>query len=124
MVIRGARLREVTGGDAAEIAAQKLDDGAEWLLELDGRVVGTGGILYHYNRPYGDLYMAVAEPLRRRGLGAVLVQELKRLCYEGGSVPAARCNVDNAASRLTLQRAGFSPCGNRVTGTMVEPAGG
>jgi hypothetical protein len=29
---------------------------------------GQGGILDHYNRPYGDIYMEVAEPFRRRGL--------------------------------------------------------
>lgn len=34
--------------------------------------------------------LAVAEPFRRRGFGAFLVQELKRVCYEGGYVPAAR----------------------------------
>ena len=63
----------------------------DWALELDGAAVARGGILYHYNRPYGDVYMEVAEPFRRRGLGSYLVQELKRVCYEHGSVPCARC---------------------------------
>jgi GNAT superfamily N-acetyltransferase len=116
--IPGARVRPVEPGDAGEIAARKLDDGAKWLVQLNGEIVGTGGILYHYNRPYGDIFMGIGEPFRRRGLGAFLVQELKRVCYEGGSVPAARCNVDNVASRLTLQRAGFVPCGSIVTGTI------
>ena len=121
--IPGGSVRPVTPADAGEIAARGLDEGAGWLAQLDGDIVGTGGILYHYNRPYGDIFMAIAEPFRRRGLGAFLVQELKRVCYEGGSVPAARCNVDNAASRLTLQKAGFSPCGNIVTGTISESIG-
>jgi GNAT superfamily N-acetyltransferase len=90
---------------------------------MEDEIVGTGGILYHYNRPYGDIYMAIAEPFRRRGLGAFLVQELKRICYEQGSVPAARCNVNNTASQLTLQKAGFVPCGNIVTGTLKETFG-
>ena len=38
-------------------------------------------------------------------------------------IPAARCNVDNTASQLTLQRAGFVPCGNMVTGTLKETFG-
>ena len=118
--VPGATLRENTRSDAAAIFAAKLDEGAQWLLELEGNIVATGGILYHYNRPYGDIYMAVAEAHRRRGVGAYLVQELKRVCYEGGSVPAARCNVDNAASRATLQKAGFVPCGNIVFGTLSE----
>lgn len=120
--ISGARVRPVTPDDANEIAARGLDGNAKWLLQLDSDIVGTGGILYHYNRPYGDIFMEIAEPFRRRGLGALLVQELKRVCYEGGSVPAARCNVNNLASRFTLQKAGFVPCGNIVTGTIGESA--
>ena len=106
----------MTADDAAEIAARRLDGGAKWLLQLDGDIAGTGGILYHYNRPYGDVFMEIAEPFAAGAWGAFLVQELKGICYEGGSVPAARCNVNNAASRSTLQKAGFSPCGNIVTG--------
>jgi GNAT superfamily N-acetyltransferase len=64
--------------------------------------------------------MNVAEPHRRRGLGAFLVQELKRVCYAGGHVPAARCNPGNLASRLTLQKAGFVPCGHVLKG-VVQP---
>jgi GNAT superfamily N-acetyltransferase len=62
--------------------------------------------------------MDVAEPFRRRGLGSFLVQELKRVCYEGGSVPAARCSPRNIASYLTLQKAGFVPCGNILNGSV------
>jgi GNAT superfamily N-acetyltransferase len=119
----GGSVRPVTPGDAGQIAARQLDGQAKWLLQLGDEIVGTGGILYHYNRPYGDLFMSIAEPFRRRGLGAFLVQELKRICYEQGSVPAARCNVDNTASQLALQRAGFVPCGNIVTGTLKETFG-
>ena len=32
-------------------------------MEVDGEVAATGGILFHYNRPYDDIYMDVAEPL-------------------------------------------------------------
>jgi GNAT superfamily N-acetyltransferase len=111
-----ATFRPVSECDQDRIAEQQLDAGAQWILECEGRVVATGGILYHYNRPYGDIYMEVAEPFRRRGFGSYLVQELKRVCYEGGSVPAARCNPTNIASRSTLQRAGFVPCANIVIG--------
>ena len=90
----------------------------DWVLEVDREVAGKGGILYHYNRPYGDICMEVAEPFRRRGLGCFLVQELKRICYEQGSVPCARCNPDNEASRMTLQKAGFIPCAHILTGSL------
>ncbi len=119
--VPGAAVRQVTPADAARIAAMQLDGEARWLLQLGEDIVGTGGILYHYNRPYGDIFMAIAESFRRRGLGAFLVQELKRICYEGGSIPAARCNVNNVASRLTLQKAGFVPCGHILTGALPPP---
>jgi GNAT superfamily N-acetyltransferase len=92
----------------------------DWALELGGTAAATGGILYHYNRPYGDVYMEVAENFRRQGLGSYLVQELKRICYEGGSVPAARCNPNNVASRKTLQKAGFAPYANLLTGKLTS----
>lgn len=93
----------------------------DWVFEADGAVAAIGGVLYHYNRPYGDVYLEVAEPCRRRGLGSYLVQELKRICYEHGSVPGARCNPENVASRRTLQKAGFVPCGHILTGKLASP---
>jgi GNAT superfamily N-acetyltransferase len=88
------------------------------VIEADGRIVAAGGVLYHYNPPFGDIYMAVSEPFRRQGYGAFLVQELKRTCKESGKVPAARCNPANAASRATLQKAGLYPCARLMTGTI------
>jgi GNAT superfamily N-acetyltransferase len=116
----GVHVRPATPADAAAIAASNLDEGATWVLVAEGAIAGTGGILFHYNRPYGDIYMAVAQAFRRRGFGSYLVQELKRICYEQGSVPAARCRATNVASRATLQRAGFVPCGNLVMGTVAN----
>jgi RimJ/RimL family protein N-acetyltransferase len=114
----GAVFRRTAPEDAARIAESRLDPEAKWLLEVEGTVAATGGILFHYNRPYGDIFMQVAEPFRRRGLGCYLVQELKRACNEGGSVPVARCNPDNVASRKTLQKAGFVPCGHILVGSL------
>jgi GNAT superfamily N-acetyltransferase len=112
----GASFRPVMDHDRSRLSEQNLDPDAQWILEFEGSLVATGGILYHYNRPYGDIFMEVAESFRRRGFGSYLVQELKRVCYEGGSMPAARCNPTNIASRSTLQRAGFVPCANIVIG--------
>src|SRR5688500_3383369 len=99
--------------------------GADYVLDAGGTIAACGGLLWHYNRPYGDLYMHVAEPFRRRGMGAYLVQEIKRACYERGSVPGARCNPTNTASRSTLQKAGFVPCGHILTrNRWVGPARG
>jgi hypothetical protein len=43
----------------------------DWGLEYDGRLVATGGLLYHYNPPYGDLYMEVSAPYRLKGSAAI-----------------------------------------------------
>ena len=90
----------------------------DWAIVRDKRVVATGGLLFHYNHPYGDIYMEVAEDNRRRGYGSFLVQELKRVARAGGHVPAARCNPDNTASQATLLRAGMRPCGRIVRGLL------
>jgi GNAT superfamily N-acetyltransferase len=100
------------------VVRQRGEPHNDWSLEAEGKLVAWGGILYHYNRPYGDIYMEVAEPHRRKGYGAYLVQELKRICYEGGSIPAARCNPDNIASGKTLQKAGFAPCALILVGKL------
>jgi len=110
--------RRATADDVKRIFPHRTEPVGDWLVEAEGKIAATGGILFHYNRPYGDIYMEVAEPFRRRGLGCYLVQELKRVCYEQGSVPAARCNPANIASRSTLQKAGFVPCGNILTGSV------
>ncbi|MBI1930863.1 GNAT family N-acetyltransferase [Candidatus Poribacteria bacterium] len=89
---------------------------ADWLIEANGAIVAWGGFLCHYNPPYGDVGMEVAVPYRRRGYGSYLVQEVKRICYEAGKKPAARCNPDNVGSRRTLQKAGFLPCGRLLVG--------
>jgi GNAT superfamily N-acetyltransferase len=92
------------------------DADAEWIIEANGVVVASGGFLCHYNPPYGDVFMNVAEPARRQGFGSYLVQEVKRVCSEAGKKPAARCNPTNAASRRTLEKAGFLPCGRLLAG--------
>ena len=88
----------------------------EWRIVHDGQTAAEGGLLFHYNPPYADIYMEVAEAYRRRGYGSYLVQELKRRAYARGNIPAARCNGDNAASRRTLERAGMVPCGRILRG--------
>jgi len=115
---QGASFRATTASDAALLQRLELDENAGWVVTMHGEIAGAGGVLYHYNRPYGDVYMKIAEPFRRLGLGAYLVQELKAVCGKGGSVPAARCHVDNLPSQRTLQKAGFVPCGALIVGDL------
>ena len=117
---RGAGFRAATASDAAVLRGLELDEDAGWVATVNDEIAGAGGVLYHYNRPYGDVYMKIAEPFRQLGLGAYLVQELKTACRAGGSVPSARCNVDNLPSRRTLQKAGFVPCGALIAGDLCS----
>ena len=118
----GATLRRVTSDEETRTRIEQRQGGPEWMLEFDGKVAGQGGILFHYNRPYGDIHMEVAEPFRRRGLGSWFVQELKRAAYDLGAVPCARCNPTNIASRRALQKAGFVPFAHMLTGAIAKAA--
>jgi hypothetical protein len=115
----GCIFRHITPEEAESGFPHNPEPG-EWVIEAnDGTVVATGGFLCHYNPPYGDIYMEVAEPARRQGFGSYLVQELKRECYAAGKRPAARCNPANTASRRTLEKAGLLSCGRLLVGEVV-----
>jgi GNAT superfamily N-acetyltransferase len=118
----GATVRCLTPEEEIRACLEQRQGGGEWLLELEGNAAGKGGILFHYNRPYGDLYYEVEEPFRRRGLGTYLAQELKGACYQLGAIPCARCSPTNVASRQTLQRAGFAPFAHILNGMIGLPA--
>jgi GNAT superfamily N-acetyltransferase len=91
----------------------------DYVVDIAGDIVATGGFLLHYNPPFADIYMEVREDVRRRGVGTFLVQELKRECYLAGRVPAARCSIENAGSRGALTRAGMRLCGVMLKGSLV-----
>ena len=115
----GVTLRPVTDADRASVFTHTGEPVGDWGLECDGELAATGGLLFHYNPPYGDIYMEVAAAYRRRGFGAYLVQELKRICYEMARIPSARCGQGNVASRHTLQRAGMFLCARIVRGQLL-----
>src|ERR1051325_653566 len=73
-VLPGATLRCVTSPEEIQTAIAERHGGGEWVLEVDGTVVGIGGILFHYNPPSGDVYMKVKEESRARRFGPFLVQ--------------------------------------------------
>ena len=91
----------------------------DFVLEVGGDVVATGGFLLHYNAPFADLYMETREDRRRQGFASLLLQEVKRECYLAGRVPAARCNLRNVASRGALRRAGMRECGFMLRGAVA-----
>jgi GNAT superfamily N-acetyltransferase len=120
--VTGATLKRVTSVEEIRTAIAERQGGGEWVVESDGVVVARGGLLFHYNIPYADVYMDVDESSRRRGIGSYLVQELKRACYEMGAIPCARCSTSNGASRRTLQKAGFTPFAHILFGSIDSSA--
>src|SRR6185312_4542873 len=88
----------------------------DYVLEVDGKIVGTGGFMLHYNVPFADIYMEVTESFRRKGYGSYMVQQIKRECYLAGRVPAARCNMENAGSKATMLKAGLAIAGYMLIG--------
>lgn len=112
--------RRAHAEDTEYIFEHKGEPAGDWVLEARNTIVATGGLLSEYNRPYGDIFMEVAEPFRHQGYGSYLVQELKHIAYEQVTIPAARCNIRNTASRNTLQKAGFAPCARILSGKVVR----
>ena len=85
-------------------------------LKYKGEVVGSGGLLLNYNFPYADIYYGIDEAHRRNGFGSFFVQELKKVAYSLGRVPAARTSINNMISKRTMMKAGLKPCGWRLGG--------
>ena len=112
--IHAAVFRRKTPDDKLE------DDDSDFVVELDGKLVATGGFLLNYNFPYADIYMGVQEAYRGKGLGSFIVQELKKEIRKLERVPAARCNIGNNISKATLMKAGFRICGFRVKGDLKK----
>jgi hypothetical protein len=63
------------------------------------------------------------ENFRRKGLGCLIIQELKKACYLAGRVPAARTSIQNQASRATLIKAGMQVCGFMLKGDIKNMNG-
>ncbi len=112
----GAVVRQLSAADRGRIFEHTGEPVGDWGLELGSEIIATGAFATHYNPPFVDLFMEVRPDRRRRGHGSFLVQELKRLALAADKVPAARCNLDNVASRRTLLRAGMTPCGLIIRG--------
>ncbi|MVM31469.1 N-acetyltransferase [Spirosoma sp. HMF4905] len=111
--VSDAIFRQRTGDDES-------DDDSPYVLEQNGVIVASGGLMLNYNMPFADVYMQVKEDFRQQGLGSLLVQELKKMAYLMGRVPAARCNTNNPISKAALQKAGLRACGFRLKGELVN----
>ena len=112
--IPGATFRKKIAGDIS--FDHKSEPDGDYVIEVNGEIVATGGFLLHYNIPFADLYMEVREDLRQKGYGSLMIQELRKACFDAGRVPAARCNISNKASKATLMKGGLRIAGYMLTG--------
>jgi GNAT superfamily N-acetyltransferase len=108
--------------DTDHLFDHKHEPEGDYVIEKNGEIVGTGGFLLHYNKPFADLYMEVQPEQRRNGYGSFLIQEIKKACYLAGRVPAARCGISNPASKATLIKGGMEVTGYMLTGE-IKAAG-
>lgn len=88
------------------------------VIRQQEEVIAAGGLMLNYNWPFADIYYEVNEQYRNRGVATFMVQELKKVAYAMGRVPAARCNVRNAISKATLFKAGMRVCGYLLQGEL------
>ena len=102
--------------DTDRLFEHKHEPEGDYVIEKSGDIIGTGGFLLHYNKPFADLYMEVQPEQRRNGYGSFLIQEIKKVCYLAGRVPAARCGISNPASKATLIKGGMEVAGYMLTG--------
>lgn len=116
----GAVFRRAHPGEVAHAFPEHEPPLGEWVVDVDGVVVAAGGLLFHYNPPYGDIFMDVVPAHQRRGYGGWLVQELARACRAMGRTPAARCQPSNVASRGALERGGMLPCARILSGPLAR----
>jgi len=94
-----------------QVFDKSTEEAGDYVLLQNDKMVADGGFLTHYNPPFADLYMETKPELWNQGLGSYILQELKKECYLVGRVPAARCHINNTASKATLLKAGFRVCG-------------
>jgi hypothetical protein len=112
--IPGATFRKKDPGDQS--FDHKSEPDGDYVIEAEGEIVATGGFLLHYNFPFADLYMEVRDDQRKKGYGSLMIQELRKACFDAGRVPAARCNIANKASKATLMKGGLKIAGNMLIG--------
>ncbi|MFT3783073.1 MAG: GNAT family N-acetyltransferase [Nibricoccus sp.] len=115
----GTIIHQFWPSDVAKVFQHHSQPVGDWVLEFDGKIAGTGGMKHRYQPPYVDLFAEINPRYRQRGLGSYLIQELKRLCYDLGLKPCARCSPDDLPAIRTIERAGFTPCAHVLSGQLL-----
>ena len=96
-----------TGGNIETVIPQ-IKTESIYSLRIDNRLIGVGFISVLERTPsYADIAMIIDWKERKKGWGTLLVKALICRCRDLNIIPTAVCDVNNAASRKTLQQSGF-----------------
>lgn len=79
-----------------------------WTVRVDGEIAGCGVVnQFIEGHDAVDVGMMVAPDYRRKGLGTYIVSEIANKIEREGLRPICGCGASNAASKATLEKAGF-----------------
>lgn len=96
-----------TGG-GIETLIPRIEVEELYSLRKNGRLIGIGFIGVLKRTPtYADIAMIIDRNERNKGYGVLIVKALISSCRLLNFTPTAVCDVNNLASRTTLQKAGF-----------------
>ena len=112
--LKEVEFRPLKSGE--EVFGKKEEDKGSFVLEVENQVVADAGYMCHYNPPYADVYMDVAQAHRKKGYGSYILQEVIKNSKAAEKIPAARCKMENAASRACLLKVGFKEVGHMLFG--------
>ncbi len=105
---------------------EHLDRGELYVVHDRQTLVATGECIPSQQQPpYADLGMVVGRSHRGRGLGSLMLRQLKQRCYEAGWKPICSCAADNLASKKAIEKAGFISDQRMVTVLLprIAPSG-
>ncbi|EAY28700.1 GNAT family N-acetyltransferase [Microscilla marina] len=103
VVAIGADKTWLEGYYALRIQKQEL-----FLWQAGEEIIGACEARKSDSQPgIGDVGMVVGIPYRRQGVGAYLLNEAKKKCYQQGLTPICSCEKENIGSRQSIYKAGF-----------------
>jgi len=107
--------RDITSVEAVDAWIRDIDAGSirTLLARVDSKIVGYATMHrkdLEWQRHVAELRMAVAAPMRGKGLGRLLTQEIFALALESGVEKLmARMTVDQKGALSTFEGLGFRP---------------
>lgn len=95
-------------GDHHKYVQSLIEHEQLFLFIKEAVILGIGECRFSQTQPaYADVGMIVDRDQRRQNIGTYILVKLKQYCYDNGRKPICSCEAENAASRKTIEKAGF-----------------